>query len=633
MSNRDLKYRILGDNLLGKAVGGAIGALGRLKNAGMSAISSMVGGMRRILKRGLQIGFAGTIAGAIWSVKDAMAVQEIESKFDAVFKALSASARDWSKSFAASTKRSEYDVRQWMASIQDTLVPMGIARDEAAKMSRDITALGVDLGSFSNIDAGEAIERIIGTLTGAHMNARKFGVVITEAALQQKAFEMGLAKANQPLSEQAKLLARLKMLQDGTSDAQGDAIKTAGSLTNRFRGMLAAFKSFRVEIGTQIADGLKLAQVFGAMERGISGFIEKIKESKAVERWAEKARALLVDVAAVGKALATPGKTGDTLKAIGNVIWEAFKAGASTAVGVLLKAMPILGRILGETAKAAMKDNATLPIDALMGWIVGGNEHGRKAASIQNQLANNPGMYLDLEKEFRALIDKKDIDGAKRFARGLEKLNISPDKLLAGDYRPGADMSGMLGSGGGVDGLKGAIDDLRNLVRDERAAIEKIMAEPKEKLNWDDTDWTKPEDVIRYFRSIGDTRSDDDLLATYLQTAAKELPAKVKDGLRGWSDGDVSGKGGIWGSRKNRWKGTREDNQNMQGLSGWGGAGNVLTSGQSRRGVDLGEIFTRIHRQGAGGGKSPEEQQVGLLKQIDTKLGNIEKKPAGGMRP
>jgi len=288
MGNRDLKYRILGDNLLGRSVGGAISALGKLSKAGMHAASSMVRGMGTILKRGLQVGFAGTIAGAIWSVKDSMAVGEMESKFDAVFKAMSGSAREWSKDFASSTKRSEYDVRGWMSSIQDTLVPMGVARGEAAKLSREITALGVDIGSFQDMDSGEAIERIIGALVGNHENVRKFGVVITEASMKAEAAAMGFGKANKPLSEQEKLLVRLKMIQKGTTDAQGDAVRTSGSLANRWKGLVSIFKSFRVEVGNQIVEGLGLASVFGAMERGLGGFIAKMKESGIVQEMGGK---------------------------------------------------------------------------------------------------------------------------------------------------------------------------------------------------------------------------------------------------------------------------------------------------------------------------------------------------------
>ncbi len=578
MSKRDLKYRIFGDNQLGHAVGGAIGALGKLSRAGLKVAGSMVSGMAGILKRGLQVGFAGSIAGAIWSVKDSMAVGEMESKFDAVFKAMSGSARDWSKDFASSTKRSEYDVRGWMASIQDTLVPMGVARGEAAKLSQEITALGVDISSFSNINSSEAIDSIIGALVGNHMNVRKFGVVLTEAGVAAEAAAMGFGKANKPLTEQQKLLARLRIIQKGTTDAQGDAVRTSGSLANRWVGLVSIFKSFRVEVGNQIVEGLGLAAVFGAMERGIGGFIAKIKESKLIEEWAGKVKGLLMDIGAVGKALATPGKSGDVMKAIGNVIWEAFKAGAGAAVGVLLKAMPILGRVLGEAAKAAIKGKGSM-IHYKMGALGGGDDpDGRKAAGLKNVLAHDPSMYLDLEREFKALIDKKDVEGAKKFARGLGKLGVDPDKLLAGDYRPGAEYGDMLG---GAGGLPGAIESLKDLVASERAQVEAAVTEP----------------------AAG--KSDDDFLKMVranFQEYSKHSDAKI---LSAFGRGKA-----VSGSPASD-------------------AAAAVGGPIDRKSISMGDVFTRL-QDGVGGTRDPMERMVRLQEETNRHLGKLVKKDGGG---
>ena len=582
MSKRDLKYRIFGDNQLGHAVGGAIGALGKLSRAGLKVAGSMVSGMVSILKRGLQIGFAGTIAGAIWSVKNSMAVGEMESKFDAVFKAMSGSARAWSKDFASSTKRSEYDVRGWMASIQDTLVPMGIARGEAAKLSQEITALGVDIGSFSNIDSGEAVERIIGALVGNHENVRKFGVVITEASMKAEAAAMGFGKANKPLTEQQKLLVRLRMIQKGTTDAQGDAVRTSGSLANRWVGLVSIFKSFRVEVGNQIVEGLGLAAVFGAMERGIGGFIAKIKESKIVEEWAGKVKGLLMDIGAVGRALATPGKSGDVMKAVADLLFAALVDGMTAAVRILMKWVPTIGHAM--------------------------------AKGLTNAL----------------FIDKDLANQAKANAKAKGTHWRDEVDLLRPDFleQQGDALAGKMG-GGGRRELAWAV--LKELVRPERAQNEAALEEPAGPPA--ERDWSTREGVIKYFRAMKeyDNQSDDDLVERYMEKP--KAVAKARDGLRGWSDSDVTGKGGIWESRRNRFAGTREQNQNMQGLSGWGGGDGRLTAGQARKGVDLGEIFTRIHGQGLGGGKDPAVQQVDLLKKIDKTLDDINKKPPGGMRP
>ena len=48
-----------------------------------------------------------------------------------------------------------------MAGLQDTFVPLGIARDEAAELSKSLVTLAVDVASFNNTADADVITGLL----------------------------------------------------------------------------------------------------------------------------------------------------------------------------------------------------------------------------------------------------------------------------------------------------------------------------------------------------------------------------------------------------------------------------------------------------------------------------------------
>lgn len=190
---------------------------------------------------------AGGIAGL--ALRESAAAGEIASQFTTVFKEQASAADLWADSFSAAVGRNKTDIMAYMAGLQDTFVPLGFARDEGRELSQVMTQLGVDLGSFKDMDAGEAIERLTGALIGNHENVRKFGVIITEATLNEQLMKMGIEGGTKAASEQQKVMARLQMILEGTTDAQGDAARTSDSAANQFRALYGEVRALAQSLG------------------------------------------------------------------------------------------------------------------------------------------------------------------------------------------------------------------------------------------------------------------------------------------------------------------------------------------------------------------------------------------------
>lgn len=185
-------------------------------------------------------------------VKTASAAEEIQSKFDTVFKEMSKDANEWADSFGSSVGRSKKDVKAWMSTLQDTFVPLGLARDEAFELSKSLTKLAVDVASFNDQADATVIRDFTSALVGNHETVRKFGIIISEVALKQEAHAQGITKTFSKLTDLEKVQLRYSLLLKGTTDAQGDAIRTGDSYANQIKRLTANIDNLKVVLGTAL---------------------------------------------------------------------------------------------------------------------------------------------------------------------------------------------------------------------------------------------------------------------------------------------------------------------------------------------------------------------------------------------
>ncbi len=218
--------------------------------ASVSTILKRVRTSMLAVSRAAKFMLLGQIASFALAVKAASDYEETFSKFEAVFKDQAQAAKAWADEMAKAMNRSTVAMLGFLAGLQDVFVPFGFAREEARKLSQEVTRLGVDLASFNNMADAEVVNALTTALTGSHETVKKFGVIINEVTLKEALLTMGIKGGTKVATEQQKVLARLNILLAATSDAQGDAIRTAGSLANQMRGLKAAFLDLATDLGT-----------------------------------------------------------------------------------------------------------------------------------------------------------------------------------------------------------------------------------------------------------------------------------------------------------------------------------------------------------------------------------------------
>jgi hypothetical protein len=279
------------------------------------------------------LGLAGVI-------KVASDLEEQASKFEAVFKDQADEARAWIEEQSQLLNRSQTDLMKYMATLQDTFVPFGFARDKARELAQGLTQLAVDLASFHDEAEGEVIQRLTSALGGHHEAVRRFGIVITEATLKSKLFEQGITRSYQEVTALEKLMARMAIIYDMSTDAQGDAIRTGESFANQLRGLTGQLKETAGAIGAAFLDDAKI-------------LVKNIKEmAVATADWAkaneELARTLVYTAGVLATIMAV-------LPALG------------IAIQVLISGLSGLTRAINALKRAVALGAAAL--SAFSGWV------------------------------------------------------------------------------------------------------------------------------------------------------------------------------------------------------------------------------------------------------------------------
>ena len=210
-------------------------------------------------------------------IKFTSGVEEMQAKSSVVFGEFVGQVRSDLEEFGNSVGRSTHELEGMASSIQDTFVPMGFARGDAADLSVQLTKLAVDVASFNNASDTATMEAFQSALVGNHETVRRFGIVITEATLQQELYRMGIDKTSKNATNAEKVQARLNLIMAGTSDAHGDAARTSDSFANQSKALTASLEELTVNVLTPMLPAL--AGLVGGLvdaTNAMNGFLDAV---------------------------------------------------------------------------------------------------------------------------------------------------------------------------------------------------------------------------------------------------------------------------------------------------------------------------------------------------------------------
>ncbi len=268
-AKRTLTVEVLGD------AKGALSAFGDV-NKGLSGLGTdFVNFGKKVA-----LGFAAFTAGAIVIGKDlvqgASDLSESLSKTNVVFGDASDAVIKFSEDAALAFGISKAQALEASGMFGIFGKAAGLSGKDLSGFTTDLVGLASDMASFSNTTPEEALEAIGAALRGESEPIRKYGVLLNDAAMRQKALEMGIYDGNGSLTAQQKILAANALIFEQTTDAQGDFARTSDGLAARQKILAARFKNLKDEIGMRLLPvALRIAEAFSNLIDRVAPLVQK----------------------------------------------------------------------------------------------------------------------------------------------------------------------------------------------------------------------------------------------------------------------------------------------------------------------------------------------------------------------
>lgn len=193
---------------------------------------------------------SGVVARGLASfVKQASDVEEADNVLKIAFDQSADSVREWAATTAGQVKRSEHVLTGLAGQVGAVAQSMFGAGEETAKLSMDMAQLAVDLGSVFNTSDNEALIALKAALVGETEPMRRFGVTLTQAALQEFALSQGIGKTVLSMTEAEKMQLRYNFILAKTTRFQGDATRTGDAFANSYKFLWQRANDLAIKIG------------------------------------------------------------------------------------------------------------------------------------------------------------------------------------------------------------------------------------------------------------------------------------------------------------------------------------------------------------------------------------------------
>lgn len=188
----------------------------------------------------------------IAGVKAASDLGESINAVNVVFRDAAGVVTEFGEDAAEAVGLSQTAFNELATVIGAQLKQSGLDIDDVADSTIELTTRAADLASVFNVEVSEATTALGAALRGESEPARRFGINISDAAVQAEALASGLVSSRSEITDSIKVQARYNLILRQSADVAGDFANTSDSLANQTRILKADLANTAAELGTAL---------------------------------------------------------------------------------------------------------------------------------------------------------------------------------------------------------------------------------------------------------------------------------------------------------------------------------------------------------------------------------------------
>lgn len=205
----------------------------------------------------------------------------------------------------------------YMATIQSLGTSFGLASDKAYILSKNLTQLAYDEGSYWNKNVAETFTAMSSAISGEIEPIRRLGVDLSQARLQQELLALGFNKQVSSLSQADKAVLRYIAIMKQTANVQGNLAQTIQSPANQIKILKAQLDMLAKSVGSLL---------YPAMKSILPPLIAAVQLIREFVQWVAKLMGVKVVFTDFTKSADSVGGIGDAMDDTADSTKKAAKA-------------------------------------------------------------------------------------------------------------------------------------------------------------------------------------------------------------------------------------------------------------------------------------------------------------------
>lgn len=274
MARQSIKISVTADTKrfrseIGK-IGTAEGGMGKLKQS----FSALGVGMKGAAAGAAAFGATAAFAIGKQAVDAASKLQQSVGAVDDVFKSSAKQVHAYAKNAAEAVGLSRNQYNEMATLIGTQLKNGGTAVNQLADQANKVIKIGADLSAQFGGNTKDAVDALSAALKGERDPIEKYGISLTQNAIDAEAAALGYKKVNGQLTTQATQAATLSLIQKQSADSTGKFARETDTLAHKQQVLSAKWEDAKAKLGEKLIPAV--TKITGLISDKVIPIFEKL---------------------------------------------------------------------------------------------------------------------------------------------------------------------------------------------------------------------------------------------------------------------------------------------------------------------------------------------------------------------